>query len=370
MKSIFSLPFVALLSWKLASEVSASPTNSGTSPAENCLFSFIKQFRSYWQVPTEQMVITDAGTAPSNGFTANLYSQAYGNYRGINFDAKSFVLTDPTPPKPPNKPQKKYIHPNGDKSKCLGASSDSNGARVELFDCPKDASAPPANILWTPDDGLLRIFGNRCLDDTGGVTTDGQKMQIWTCGHRNQIWHARDDGSIELGETKKCLDNTDGKMVVGNRAQIWSCTGISNQKWIIGTPGPNYEIRLTEGGGLCLQAAGNQDGARVTVEFCDRSIGQTWNPEGGVLGVYGDKCLVVSRGFPSTLRITTCVDGDKDQRWISPTLQRGYGEGPIQWLGVNMGPCIGVSSLQAGSSASPYKCSGDPTQDWRYLLAC
>jgi hypothetical protein len=32
----------------------ASPANSGACSAENCLSSFIKQFRSYWQVPTER----------------------------------------------------------------------------------------------------------------------------------------------------------------------------------------------------------------------------------------------------------------------------------------------------------------------------
>lgn len=372
MKYIFSLPFVALLSWTLASEALAHPANSETSPAKSCLSSFIKQLRSYWQVPAEQMVITDVGVAPLiNGFTsnANLYPQAHGNYRGTNFDTESLVLTDPAPPTPSNKAQKKYIHPNGDKSKCLGASSNSDGARVELFDCPKGSGDPPANILWTPDNGLLRVFENRCLDDTGGVTTDGQKMQIWTCGHKNQIWNAREDGSIELGETKKCLDNTDGKMVTGNPAQIWSCTGISNQKWTISTAGPNYEIRLAPGDGLCL-AAENHEGAKVTVEYCDRSIGQAWNPEEGVLRIYEHKCLTISPGFPDRLQITTCVDGDKDQRWISPILHRGYGEGPIRWPGRNLEPCVGVSSPQAGVRAFPMSCSGEETRNWRYLLAC
>jgi len=369
MKSIFSLPFVALLSWKLASEVLASPASSETGPAENCLTSFIKQFRSYWQVPVEQMVNTDAGVAPSNGFpmNANFYPQADGDFRGVNRDAKPLLLTNTNARTSFNQTQK-YIHPDGDKSKCLGASSDSNGARVELFDCPKDSSDPPANILWTIDNGLFRVFSNRCLDDTGGVTKDGQKMQIWTCGHKNQIWHVRDDGGIELSETNKCLDNTDGKMVVGNRVQIWSCTGDPSQKWTISNPGQDYEIRQAGGYGLCLTAERDEDGEVVGVEPCDKSLGQTWNPEGGVLKVYGDKCLDVPDGSThgTPLQIKTCVDGNKNQKWTSPTILGGFGEGKIEWTG--SGYCA-FADMRIDAGVYAYNCSWDDVW-WRYILAC
>jgi len=366
MKSIFPLSFVALLSWNLALEVLAHPANPETSPAGDCLTSFTKQFRS--QVSAEQAVITDAGVGPSNGFTGTTNTILYPHdegYRGVNFDAEPFVLTKPILSAISGG---KLIHPNGDKSKCLGAVDDSIGSPVELFDCPIGDGTPPANILWRIGDDAFMLFDDKCLDDTSGVTTDGQKMQIWTCvkGHKNQNWHARDDGSIELDEKKKCLDNTEGRRVVGNPAQIWSCTGGPNQKWTISDPGQDYEISLTEGG-LCLTAGGDQDGAGVTLELCDRSFGQAWNPEGGVLRVYGDKCLEVhgSPGPTSPLQISTCVDGNADQMWTSPTLQLGYdnSEGYIRWT--NTDYCAVAWVREAGYKITTYKCTPQ-NEIWTY----
>src|ERR1700744_1198037 len=70
----------------------------------------------------------------------------------------------------------KVIHPNGNIGKCLTASANVNGASVVIEDC---AINNPAQ-LWTVQSNSLQIFGNKCLDDTDGITTNGQKMQIWT----------------------------------------------------------------------------------------------------------------------------------------------------------------------------------------------
>lgn len=114
---------------------------------------------------------------------------------------------------PPTSGQK-VIYPNGNTSKCLSAASNSNGAAVAIQDCVKTNT--PASQLWTVQGGTFRIFGDKCLDDTNGVKTNGQKMQIYTCaGNKNQQW-SQTGGSIQLSGTSKCLDNTNGSTKNGN----------------------------------------------------------------------------------------------------------------------------------------------------------
>jgi Ricin-type beta-trefoil lectin domain len=109
------------------------------------------------------------------------------------------------------------IHPNGNTAKCLAASSNANGAAVEIEDCVSGA----ASQLWTVTGFNLQIYGNKCLDDTNGVTTNGQKMQIWTCnsGNSNQQWLTT-GGTIQLEGTSKCLDNTNGVFTDGNEVSL------------------------------------------------------------------------------------------------------------------------------------------------------
>jgi hypothetical protein len=99
-------------------------------------------------------------------------------------------------------------------AKCLGAASNNDTAPVQIMDCDSGS----ANQLWTLAGGALQIFGDKCLDDTGGVTTNGQKLQIFTCfsGNKNQQWTDRSTNSINLFGTNKCLDNTGGVFTNGN----------------------------------------------------------------------------------------------------------------------------------------------------------
>ncbi|KAJ7204170.1 hypothetical protein GGX14DRAFT_460997, partial [Mycena pura] len=68
--------------------------------------------------------------------------------------------------------------------KCLFAASNADGAAVVLGNCSS------ANAQWTVpkgagNAGTLQIFGDKCLDVTNGVDTDGNKLQIWTCAAGN-----------------------------------------------------------------------------------------------------------------------------------------------------------------------------------------
>ncbi|KAJ6523848.1 ricin B lectin domain-containing protein [Mycena capillaripes] len=77
-----------------------------------------------------------------------------------------------------------------------------------------------------------------CLDVTGGSTTNGVKMQIWSCtpgaGDAAQHFTVTTDNRIQWTNMNKCLDLTGGSLASGNQIQTWDCTaGNTNQVWKI-----------------------------------------------------------------------------------------------------------------------------------------
>ncbi|KAG6829045.1 hypothetical protein H0H92_005876 [Tricholoma furcatifolium] len=64
--------------------------------------------------------------------------------------------------------------------KCMTASSNADGALVQLQPCTYYD-----NQQWTFTGGTVMIFGTRCLDVANGNTTDGTNLQIWTCTNNN-----------------------------------------------------------------------------------------------------------------------------------------------------------------------------------------
>ncbi|KAJ7488170.1 ricin B lectin domain-containing protein, partial [Mycena latifolia] len=122
-----------------------------------------------------------------------------------------------------------YYHPTADATKCLSAVSNTDGAAVKIQDCD---SLGATSQSWSFSGSNLQIFGDKCLDVTNGATTDGTKMQIWTCaaGNTNQMWTVSEN-TIQWNGHSLCLDLTDGSVTDGNLVQIWDCTDGPNQQW-------------------------------------------------------------------------------------------------------------------------------------------
>jgi hypothetical protein len=70
-------------------------------------------------------------------------------------------------------------------AKCLTAASNSDAAIVTIQPCTGSASQK-----WTFGGGVVKVFGNKCLDVPEGRLVDGTKLQIWTCStnNANQKW--------------------------------------------------------------------------------------------------------------------------------------------------------------------------------------
>ncbi|KAJ7264782.1 ricin B lectin domain-containing protein, partial [Mycena rebaudengoi] len=123
---------------------------------------------------------------------------------------------------------------------CVGAASDADGAAVVLLGCGVDNAGtqfPNGNYNWTapfdPLTGQIKTFGNKCLDVPNGSTTNGVKLQIWTCaaGNTNQLFQVHRQ-QVEWSGKGKCLDLTDGNSTIGNPIQLWDCaTNNRNQEW-------------------------------------------------------------------------------------------------------------------------------------------
>ncbi|KIM37840.1 carbohydrate-binding module family 13 protein [Hebeloma cylindrosporum] len=125
------------------------------------------------------------------------------------------------------------LEPGLNSAKCLTAASNADAAFVTIQPCTGSASQK-----WTFSGGVVKVFGNKCLDVPEGKLVDGTKLQIWTCStnNANQKWsYSRWDNRLTWLNKGKCLDLTGGNQADGNRIQIWGCNnGNPNQVWNTG----------------------------------------------------------------------------------------------------------------------------------------
>jgi len=125
--------------------------------------------------------------------------------------------------------------------KCITATSLKNGGKVTIQDCDYKHGNP--HQKWTFKGSQIRM-GKFCLDVTNGNTANGNKLQIWTCssGNKNQQF-AHSGGDVLdiptdriswVSHPNKCVDLTGGSQTNGNRIQIWTCGSTNpNQAWNI-----------------------------------------------------------------------------------------------------------------------------------------
>ncbi|KAF7333729.1 hypothetical protein MVEN_02329300 [Mycena venus] len=159
--------------------------------------------------------------------------------------------------------------------KCFTAVSNVDGAAVVLGDCNS------ANAQWTlpkgaNNAGILQIFGDKCLDVTNGDTTNGNKLQIWTCatGNTNQLFVPNNNGAggvVQWSDTSKCLDATNGVLADGTPIQIWDCDSTNrNQEWFPKAESipKSFTITPKSTTSLCIAASSATLNASVILSPC------------------------------------------------------------------------------------------------------
>ena len=115
--------------------------------------------------------------------------------------------------------------------RCLDVTggSTTNGTRPQIWDC----NSGNANQTWTfADDGSVRGLG-KCLDVANGSTANGAAVHLWDCFSTiaSQRWTLNASGDLVNTAANKCLDVSGGATANGTQLQIWTCTGAANQKW-------------------------------------------------------------------------------------------------------------------------------------------
>ncbi|WP_250031746.1 ricin-type beta-trefoil lectin domain protein [Paractinoplanes maris] len=115
--------------------------------------------------------------------------------------------------------------------KCLDVTggSTTNGTLPQLWDC----TAGNTNQQWTVStDGTIRGLG-KCLDVAGNSTADSAVVHQWDCigSVASQKWTVTAARDIVNTASGKCLDVKDNSSANGAKLQLWTCTGAANQKW-------------------------------------------------------------------------------------------------------------------------------------------
>ncbi|MET8411772.1 ricin-type beta-trefoil lectin domain protein [Streptomyces sp. NPDC005195] len=113
----------------------------------------------------------------------------------------------------------------------------------------------------------------RCVDDAGGSTTAGAKVQVNTCnGATSENWTIGSDGTVKV--LGMCLDTTGNATTSGTLVVIDTCKTDATQKWKVTTTGTLVSAANTA---MCLTdpAASATTGTQLTLTTCG-GTGQTW----------------------------------------------------------------------------------------------
>ena len=117
----------------------------------------------------------------------------------------------------------------GDHGKCLDdfGGSTTNGNKVDIWDCNNTSSQQ-----WTFVNGELSVLG-KCLDDSsqGG---SGAPLVVWTCnGHAAQFWTHKSNGEYVLKLNGMCLTDPSGSATNGTQVVVRKCAAFADQTWTL-----------------------------------------------------------------------------------------------------------------------------------------
>ncbi|MDT4991097.1 MAG: large repetitive protein, partial [Actinoplanes sp.] len=148
-------------------------------------------------------------------------------------------------------------------------------------------TCPCRPALWVTSDGMLRGLSpsttptgpltsmglpGKCLDDPSGSTTDGTKVQVYTCnGTQPQNWVMQPDGALRV--LGKCMSTHAGGTASGTLIEISTCNGSAGQIWQAFAGG----LR-NPGSGLCLNdpMSSTTNGTQFELYACNSGNAQTW----------------------------------------------------------------------------------------------
>ncbi|MEY9892475.1 hypothetical protein ABIA31_006152 [Catenulispora sp. MAP5-51] len=195
------------------------------------------------------------------------------------------------------------------------------------------AAAPAAQAAAGATGEIVGIAG-KCVDDAGGSTQNGTKIEVWDCnGTSAQSWYVGSDGTLHLGGPNgKCLETAGQGTTNGIGVDLSDCTGGSSQKW---TPDANGRLVGTASG-RCLDAPGGSatNGLQLDIYDCNLTAAQQWSlPDGLALAVSAPSGQNAVVGAATGLR-PTGSGGTAPYAWsatgLPPGMAMNYINGTVQ----------------------------------------
>ncbi len=144
-----------------------------------------------------------------------------------------------------------------------------NGTKLEIWSC-----GTGTNQRWTTPAGpVVSRIAPLCLDDTGSKTANGTLVEAWSCnGNTNQRWRVKPDGTVRVFGT--CMEVKGTSIAAGTPVELWTCNGGANQQW---KPRANGTLQNPRSG-RCLDDPGDniQNGTKLVISDCSAAAGEDW----------------------------------------------------------------------------------------------
>ncbi|WP_435129356.1 ricin-type beta-trefoil lectin domain protein [Actinacidiphila sp. bgisy144] len=142
------------------------------------------------------------------------------------------------------------------------------GAALHLPTRHPAATAQPS----TCDSPIVGAASSRCVDVTGGNSSDGTALQLYDCnGTVSQTWSMPGDGTLRA--MGKCMDVRGGSGADGTPARLYTCDGSPTQQWTL-----DQKAGTLLSAGKCLTAAGGAtaNGTQLQLQECQGGTDQQW----------------------------------------------------------------------------------------------
>jgi Ricin-type beta-trefoil lectin domain/Putative Ig domain len=147
------------------------------------------------------------------------------------------------------------------------------GVIVTAADAAGTSRGVAFNWIITAVGGQIKGPNGKCLDDSGGSTTNGNKIDIWNCNGSNaQKWTLNANKTLSV--LGSCLSDRN-YTGAGTKLVLWTCIGHKNEQW---THRSNGEYVLATNG-LCLTDPSNSsvNGTQVQIRACKNFKDQHWS---------------------------------------------------------------------------------------------
>jgi GH25 family lysozyme M1 (1,4-beta-N-acetylmuramidase) len=223
----------------------------------------------------------------------------------------------------------------------------SDGNPIEVWACLYNSDQ---GWLYVPSvngvagDYQLENTNGMCLDDPGDSAVNGTKVQLWSClGNANQTWTQVTVGNYTefVNANGLCLDNTGNALTDGNPVQVWACLGDPAQQWYAPNESryaipPSYQVQASQQSGFCLDNTGGLavDGNPVQVWQCQGDLNQGWTYAPSANGVVGDYQLQNSNNLCLDDPGDSTVNGTRVQLWSC------LGDASQTWTQVTVGSYV------------------------------